>query len=251
MSPSSAAGPRWNEVTAIFGGRFDPPHLGHREAVRGLFQNPGVKQVFILPSASPAHKPTFAPASDRAKMAAMTFQSTYPAPLPAEIQMDLRELERGKLQPEHPTYSFETLQELRQTEKNLAFVIGTDQAEGLPTWHRFPEILGLCHWIVLERKPQGAERVQKALQPWVESGLLQVCGDRLWQIRKKSENQFGSKLNSSTFILSVPTEAPAVSSTEIREVISRTGKAPANGLLPDVIGYLKLRRLYGIQESDI
>lgn len=74
--------PLWHETTAIFGGRFDPPHLGHLEAVQGLFRYPGVKAVRVIPAAAPAHKATSASMTDRAEMSRLCF--------PDEVTVDLR-----------------------------------------------------------------------------------------------------------------------------------------------------------------
>src|SRR3954447_18077682 len=100
---SKVSAPRWSEVTAVFGGRFDPPHLGHREAVRGLFERPGVSRVVILPSASPPHKPTWASAENRAEMASLNFQTFGFNKFPQAIETDRRELDRARLRPEIPS----------------------------------------------------------------------------------------------------------------------------------------------------
>src|SRR3954447_542478 len=99
---SKVSAPRWSEVTAVFGGRFDPPHLGHREAVRGLFEYPGVRRVLIIPSASPPHKPTFAAAEDRVQMAQLNFKSTATDSYPPEVEVNLLELERSQRNPLQP-----------------------------------------------------------------------------------------------------------------------------------------------------
>jgi nicotinate-nucleotide adenylyltransferase len=217
--------PRWNEITAVFGGRFDPPHLGHREAVRGLFKFPAVKQVLILPSGSAPHKPALANATQRTEMAKLALSDLPFDCLPAEIEFDLRELDRARLNPTVPTYSFETIQQLRAIYPKLAFVIGADQLVALPTWHRFPELLTLCHWIVLERKPQGSQLARQTLQEWEASGLVKAQGPNSWETTRKPEFT----------IQIVPTEAKDVSSTQIREAIARTGEPPADSILPGVL----------------
>src|SRR6185437_5876583 len=68
---------------------------------------------------------------------------------PQEVVIDPREVQNAS--PGKPSYSFDTLQELRKDDPRIAFVIGADQLQELPRWHRFPEILGLCHWIILKR----------------------------------------------------------------------------------------------------
>lgn len=217
------------------GGRFDPPHLGHREAVRGLFQYPGAKQVLVIPSGSPPHKPTRVSAQDRAEMARLNFKKTFTDPFPNEVILDLREVERALTQPNRPSYSYDTLQELRQQYPQLAFVIGTDQLEQLHTWYRFPDLLSLCHWIVLERKGNQNQAAQRALQEWSGSGLIQPFQSNLWRIR-----------GSQTVLNLVPTDAPAISSTQIRETLVKTGAPPQDSLLPEVLGYLNEKKLYGM-----
>jgi nicotinate-nucleotide adenylyltransferase len=222
----------WNDLTAVFGGRFDPPHQGHVEAVLGLFERPGVKQVLILPSPTPAHKPAVATPEQRLEMAKLAF--AHPK-LP--IQLDLREFERASAG--RPTYSFDTLSDMkREFGPSLAFVIGTDQLENLPQWHRFPDVLGLCHWIVLERKsaPHGG----KTFSEWEASGLVARVSDHLWRF----------KAGGTTMTL-VPTPAPALSSTAIREQIARTGEPPEAQLPPGVYAYLKNVGLYGSTPSPL
>ncbi|MFZ9594758.1 MAG: nicotinate (nicotinamide) nucleotide adenylyltransferase [Bdellovibrionia bacterium] len=240
MSPLSAwKTPRWNEITAVLGGRFDPPHLGHREAVRGLFQNPGVKNVLILPSGHPPHKGTQASLADRVEMARLAFQTGGPDAFPSEVSLDLTEVKWAQNHPHAPTYSFEIIQQLKTRWPELAFVIGTDQLLSLPSWHRFPELLKLCHWIILERKSNTTEAgasARKALSQWSSSGLLHAQSDQLWRTREGGNA-----------VALLPTNAPALSSTEIRKEISQHGRAPENSLPSEVLAYLMQKRLYGIE----
>lgn len=211
--------PRWSEMIALFGGRFDPPHQGHFEAVQGLFRVPGVKEVWVIPSPTPPHKAATVSFEHRLEMARLGFPG---------VKLDLREAERAKAQPGLPTYSFDTIQEIRRETPNIAFVIGTDQLEQFHTWHRFPEILGLCHWIILGRKPHGMDKGQAVISEWEASGVLK---------------------RNPTFLTLVPTEAADLSSTRIREEISRTGEPPEGALRPAVMAYLKQNRLYGTKGS--
>lgn len=237
MSPAF----RWSEVTAVFGGTFDPPHLGHREAVRGLFEWPQIRRVLVLPSPAPPHKSSYASAEQRIEMARINFASHPGSPYPPEVELDLRELDRSRNGA--PSYTFDTLIELRREIPSLAFVIGTDQLSKIHTWYRFPEILNLCHWIVLERKlnasgsgdlPSASDPLQ-AFRQWMSSGLLSPCGPAAW------------KTPSGTFLERVPTQAPEISSTSIRETLAKSGEPPANLLLPEVIDYLKTHRVYGTE----
>jgi nicotinate-nucleotide adenylyltransferase len=218
----------WSEVSAIFGGTFDPPHLGHRGAALGLLKNPGVREVVILPSATPPHKAAQTTAEERSEMARLGF----PIDSMKEFRLDLREIERAT-RTGKPSYSYDTLVELRRELPKLAFVIGTDQLEGLSRWHRFPEVIELCHWIVLERKPEGQAAGRRALAEYEASGLLRRDKDHRWTTPK------GMTLTT------VETAAPALSSTAIREEIARSGTPPPGSISPEIETYLKRHRLYG------
>lgn len=236
MNGSRLAHPQWHEVTAVFGGCFDPPHLGHREAVRGLFSEPGVKQVLVIPTASPAHKPAIVSAPHRLEMVKLSFKPTPVNPFPSDVEVSPLELERALSHPELPSYTFDTLLELRPAFSKLAWVVGSDQLPELFKWHRFPDLLAQSHWIILERKPHGSELARKTLQEWQSSGLVKPIHSTLWQVT-----------NTPAFLTLVPTEATSVSSTLIREAIARTGAPPAGSLLPEVDRYLKINKLYGIR----
>jgi nicotinate-nucleotide adenylyltransferase len=172
-------------------------------------------------------------------MARLTFTEAAGSawPLKGPVTMDLSELKRAELQPRSPTYTFDTLSELRREHPHLAFVIGTDQLEKLHTWQRFPEVLGLSHWIVLERKNEAAQASagvgRKVLNQLEASGLLtpQAGGYRI--------------RNGGTFIQVFTTPAPAMSATRIRESLARSGNPPEGSMLPEARAYLMKHRLYG------
>jgi nicotinate-nucleotide adenylyltransferase len=48
-------------------------------------------------------------------------------------------------------YTWQVLEKLKSIYPKIAFVIGSDQLAKLEQWNRFPEVLDLCDWIVLER----------------------------------------------------------------------------------------------------
>jgi nicotinate (nicotinamide) nucleotide adenylyltransferase len=241
--------PRWSEVTAFFGGTFDPPHLGHRLAVDGLFAEPGVKAVRVLPSPLPPHKPTMAPTEARVEMARLAFAGSAAHPLRGPVSLDLSELDRAASLPAGaPTYTFDTLSLLKRDFAQLAFVIGTDQLQKIHTWHRFPDLLGLSHWIVLERKTgePGSRSERSASSPELGRRMLaQLEGSGL--LVSESGGYRVSK--GGTFIQVFRTEAPALSSTEIRESLAKTGAPPDGSILPEVHAYLMKHRFYGTRSA--
>jgi len=225
--------PNWNELTVLFGGTFDPPHSAHLTAMRGLLAHPGAARVIAIPSGRPPHKPAHAEAAHRLRMTELLCAEAE------GISVDPIEIDRetaGK-----PSYSFDTLVEVAKrlgssgTAAKLAFAIGTDQLTELASWHRFPEILDLCHWIVLARKPDGTVRARAGIRALEDRGLARASGDGTWRV-----GTAGART-----LKIVETPAPALSSTEIRRRIALNGDLPEGVLPPDLTRYLKEFRLYG------
>lgn len=224
----------WSEVTAIFGGTFDPPHLGHTQAVQGLFEKPGVKQVMIMPAATPPHKPAQCTIEDRLKMTELCFKNF------SNVMINFFEIEIYRKRPNQLNYSFNTIKAISQDipSSKLAFVIGTDQLEKFHTWYRFPEIMTLCNWIVLKRAPLPLEPAMKEIQHFISQGILDPQSQSEWKIR-----------NSKNSMVTVETDAPGWSSTQIREQIAKTGQIPTSSVPPTVETYLKTKGLYGTKSS--
>lgn len=131
---------------AIFGGTFDPVHIGHLRAAWEASEALDA-EVRIVPAKIPPHRPQpVASAAQRAAMlrAALAGQQ--------RLQLDLRELER-----EGPSYTFDTLASLRAEigdERPLVLLIGADAFAGLSTWHRWRELFELAHICALTRPAQ-------------------------------------------------------------------------------------------------
>ncbi len=231
----------WNEIPAVFGGAFDPPHLGHRQILQELLQEVGSPRVLILPSAHLPHKKTVATALQRLEMARLCFQEEMSPALRHRIEINEVEIEdQGS-----PHYTFHTLQKLGAPSAPLAFVIGADQLQALPSWHRFPEVLHLAHWLVLERKPDGSEKIAQTLAQWSIQGLVR---------RQSGPTDASSKgdwtLPGGTLLRVRLTQAPALSSQEIRATLVKKGQPPEDSLSPGILSYLLKHRLYGIQPSQ-
>ena len=131
---------------AIFGGTFDPIHIGHLRAAWEASEALDA-EVRIVPAKIPPHRPQpVASATERAAMlrAALVGQG--------RLALDLRELER-----EGPSYTFDTLTSLRAEigdQRPLVLLIGADAFAGLSEWHRWRELFGLAHMCVLTRPAQ-------------------------------------------------------------------------------------------------
>ena len=127
---------------AIFGGTFDPVHLGHLSVAWEASELLDA-EVHLVPASVPPHRP--APIADAAQRVTMLRAALQKQ---SRLSLDTRELERSG-----PSYTIDTLQELRseQGERALVLLIGADAFAGLPAWHRWRELFELAHIGVLSR----------------------------------------------------------------------------------------------------
>ncbi|NDG84293.1 MAG: nicotinate-nicotinamide nucleotide adenylyltransferase [Proteobacteria bacterium] len=214
---------------ALFGGAFNPPHLGHREAIQGLRSNPGVARVVVVPSRGTPLKTVTTSYEERLEMAKIAFQGA------AEVS-DLEGLHAI-------TYTWELLERTRTLGENRAFVIGTDQFVGFRSWQRFPEILSMCDWIVLLRKPAGIDAASEMLRTLQADGVLESTSDPMeWRVRGRSQGSQGTE----RVIRFVETVAQEISSTRIRENFA-LGKKNENQawMAPAVMEWIERKHLYG------
>lgn len=228
LPSASQLQPDWNSITAIYGGTFDPPHLGHVEVARGLKRLPGVKRTVVLPTGHSPWKLTQLPSESRRELIQLAFQK--------DTELDWTDWTLSYTQ-NRAIRAWESIPLLTEKWGPVAWVIGSDQVASLSKWERFPDILALCHWIWVERKSEndldeGAASTE--LQAFESSGFLSKINDRLWSIK-----------NSPNCFIKTRTEAPGVSSTEIRRSIAITGVTPADVLPLEVEEKIRTSGHYG------
>lgn len=132
---------------AIFGGTFDPVHLGHLcvawEAAELLDAD-----VLMMPSGIPPHRPPpIASAEQRVAMLRVALRDQ------SRLTLDARELSRSG-----PSYTVDTMIELRAEhgDRPLVLLLGTDAFAGLPDWHGWKSLFQLAHIGVLSRPGEPA-----------------------------------------------------------------------------------------------
>lgn len=132
-------------LIVLYGGTFDPVHNGHLAIASAAAQALDC-EVRMMPAADPPHRPApGASARQRAHMLDLAVEGRL------RLRVDRRELER-----DGPSYTVQTLRELRSTDPDrpVALLLGADAFLGLPGWREWQALFGLAHFVVADRPGQ-------------------------------------------------------------------------------------------------
>ena len=127
--------------TGILGGTFDPIHIAHLHAGETALAGAGLDRVLFMPAGDPWQKADRVRASDvdRLEMTRLAIAGVE------GFELDDREIVRRG-----PTYTIDTLLSFPADEE-LFLILGSDAAAGLPTWHRWEEVLDRARILVMPR----------------------------------------------------------------------------------------------------
>lgn len=133
----------------MFGGTFDPPHVGHLVAAVNARYGAHLDRVLLVVANEPWQKVglrDLTPATDRLAMVEAAVAGVD------GLEASDVELRRGG-----PSYTVDTLRQLRDEDpdRQLSLILGSDAVSGLPTWERLDELRDLADLVVVERP--GAE----------------------------------------------------------------------------------------------
>jgi nicotinate-nucleotide adenylyltransferase len=131
----------------LFGGSFDPPHLGHRALAEAALQALRLDEVRWIPAGAPWQKTerTLVAGGHRAAMVRLAIAGE------PRFTLDERELQRAG-----PSYTIDTVREIRAERPGaeVFLIIGQDQYARLDTWHEWSELLGSATLAVAARDGQ-------------------------------------------------------------------------------------------------
>jgi len=202
----------------LFGGTFDPIHLGHLRAAEEVAEALGLEKVFFVLAAHPPHKE--GPAVDVRDRWEMLVRSIASNPRFEASDVEIR---RGGT-----SYSVETVRYYRKHLKGgeLFFILGADAFSELETWREYRTLLTLAHFVVVSREgfePEKAPLVK-------EEGY-----------RREGEGRYVHPSGTSLHFL--PITPIGISSTFIRKAI-REGKSIRYLLPPEAERYIEEKGLY-------
>ena len=141
-------------MIGIYGGSFDPIHLGHLKTATSLKTELQLDHLFLLPCCEPVHKVGLKYSSnDRLKMLNLAVDNF------STLEIDSREINRGG-----GSYMIDTLCELKQIYKDepICLIIGMDSYLKIKTWKDWQEFSKLVHLVILQR--QGFKLIDSALE---------------------------------------------------------------------------------------
>ncbi len=197
-------------MRCILGGTFDPVHFGHLRPALDVQQALAIDCLHLLPCRIPPHR-QMPQLADRQRLELLQLAIAGEPGL----AIDDRELHR-----EGPSYMVDTLLSLRAEigDQPLCLALGMDALDGLDSWHRWEEIFGLCHLVVMQRPGNR----------WPQAGVL---AQRVNQARVEGREDLSTRPAGG--VLGVPVTQMAVSSTQIRTLLG-SGRS-ARYLMPDAV----------------
>jgi nicotinate-nucleotide adenylyltransferase len=210
-------------LIALYGGTFDPIHYGHLKPVEALAKQVAVHQVTIMPNNVPPHRPQ--PLANSQQRKAMVELAIAGNPL---FKLDDRELQR-----ETPSYTVETLEQLRTeigSEQPLAFIVGQDSLLNLQRWHRWETLLTLCHLLVCQRPGYSVSMDTAEEQQWLDTH------------QTSSVKQLHSQPAGKIYLAQTPMYD--ISATAIRQRLEH--HLPCDDLIPPAVAqFIRQHHLYG------
>jgi len=169
------------ERIGIFGGTFDPPHLGHLILASEAHAQLKLTRLFWVLTPVPPHKMN-RPVSSLDHRLAMVKLALKDEPA---FELSNIEIERPG-----PHYTLDTIRVLskRQPSADLILLLGGDSLRDLPTWHRSAELVAACHQIGVMRRPGDSIDMAslekkipglKSKVKFVEAPLLEIASSEI------------------------------------------------------------------------
>ena len=136
----------------IYGGTFNPPHLGHADALSCAAAALGADRILVVPAGIPPHKALAEgspSAEERLRLCELAFEKT-----------DVTSIE---LHREGKSYTVDTLRSISHANPGveLYFLVGTDMLLYMEHWHEFREIFSLCTLAALPRAEGDMAKIEQ------------------------------------------------------------------------------------------
>jgi nicotinate-nucleotide adenylyltransferase len=135
----------------VFGGTFDPIHFGHLAAANEARYQLGLDKVLFVPAGDPWQKTrTITPSAHRCAMVEAAIAGN------PYFSLSMIDVQR-----QGPTYTVDTLRELKTAGDELFFILGADALHGLPTWHNAEQLGDLATFVAFPRPGEPEPEIPK------------------------------------------------------------------------------------------
>ena len=134
------------EQIGLFGGTFDPPHLGHLILASEAYAQLGLDRLLWILTPEPPHK------QDQVITAIAHRLAMVELAIESNPTFDLSRVELDRPGP-HYTLDTITLIAEQYPHADITPIIGGDSLRDLPKWNRPKELLKACHWVGVMRRP--------------------------------------------------------------------------------------------------
>ena len=205
----------------VYGGTFNPPHLGHIAAARAVFETLKLDRLLLIPDRQPPHKPLPEGSPSPEQRLELTRLAGEQLGLGDRVETLDLELHRSG-----PSYTADTLRAVheRYPDDELWLLMGTDMFLTLHTWHEPEQILALAGIAAFSRSQEDTEEL----------------------FSRQRERLYRTYPSARIFTLSVPGMVE-ISSTQLRELLAEGGGGQF--LAPAVYGAVLRDGLYGTGED--
>ena len=139
----------------IFGGTFDPPHIGHNEIVKEVINFLDVDLVVIVPCGQPVHKSSATEVFHRLEMAKLAFGGME--------KVKISDYEAKKRRKSYSLYTVKYFKRKYRRAK-LFFVIGSDSLEEFCSWYKPNELLKYCEIVVVPRANHDFKKAKQSFE---------------------------------------------------------------------------------------
>lgn len=216
----SAADPGGRKRIGVYGGTFNPVHLGHMHVAEAAYQEIRLDKVLFVPSSNPPHKhKDLAPFSHRAAMLQLACKS--------HEAFHCNTIESTISSPSFTVTMLEALLSGKMLNDEFFFIIGTDAVLEIRTWKDYESVLERVHFIVVKRSGCDMGHLEHF---FTELGYMNTSS--YWEGN-------GSKKR----IHLLNAEPPGISSSVIRGAI-RKKSHPNSDVDSDVLRYIARHKLY-------
>ncbi|MCF6159545.1 MAG: nicotinate-nucleotide adenylyltransferase [wastewater metagenome] len=209
----------------ILGGSFNPIHIGHRIVAEEVFNQKALSKILFIPTGISPHKESgeLIDASHRYQMVKDAIRDND--------HFEISDLEIKRAGKSYTIDTVRTLKEMYGEKYTFSVIIGSDMVHEINTWKDIGTLLGMCHFIVVNRPPVSAH--EDLLPQNMFSGKTFTgtpCGEEngdslsLTERRGIQEKNLLSRLKADIERFRVRVPPIGISSTEIRERL-RNGRS--------------------------